>query len=106
MGLDESSLLVRTPSDKVWDPNFDVMLSLTTDTGIGMTPEELNKNLVCLHPAFHCYCPDGFQGTLAKSGTTEFLQKAEASSDTTGTGNLIGAFGLGFYSRWVTAKLD
>lgn len=38
------------------------------------------------------------QGTLAKSGTSEFLARAE-STDTTGTGNLIGAFGLGFYSR-------
>ncbi len=47
-----------------------------------MTAEELTNNL----------------GTLAKSGTTEFLQRAE-SSDATGTGNLIGAFGLGFYSR-------
>ncbi|TCD70817.1 hypothetical protein EIP91_001507 [Steccherinum ochraceum] len=59
-----------------------------TDTGIGMTPEELTKNL---------------QGTLAKSGTTEFLQKAETSTDTTGTGNLIGAFGLGFYSSFLVA---
>ncbi len=49
-----------------------------------MSPEELTANL----------------GTLAKSGTTEFLAKAE-STDTTGTGNLIGAFGLGFYSRCV-----
>ena len=46
-----------------------------------MTPEELKTNL----------------GTLAKSGTSEFLSKAE--SDTAGNGNLIGAFGLGFYSR-------
>ena len=50
-----------------------------------MTAEELMNNL----------------GTLAKSGTSEFLAKAE--SDTTGNGNLIGAFGLGFYSRYVGA---
>ncbi|KAJ3555888.1 hypothetical protein NM688_g2333 [Phlebia brevispora] len=56
------------------------------DTGIGMTPEELTENL----------------GTLAKSGTSEFLAKAE-STDTTGTGNLIGAFGLGFYSSFLVA---
>lgn len=47
-----------------------------TDYGIGMSPEELTANL----------------GTLAKSGTTEFLSKAE-SIDTTGQGNLIGSFG-------------
>ena len=50
-----------------------------------MTPEELTTNL----------------GTLAKSGTSEFLSKAE--SDTSGNGNLIGAFGLGFYSSFLVA---
>ncbi|TDL29384.1 heat shock protein Hsp90 [Rickenella mellea] len=59
---------------------------IIADTGIGMTAEELTNNL----------------GTLAKSGTTEFLQRAE-SSDATGTGNLIGAFGLGFYSSFLVA---
>ncbi|GBE79623.1 Heat shock protein 90 homolog [Sparassis crispa] len=57
-----------------------------TDTGIGMTEEELINNL----------------GTLAKSGTSDFLARAE-STDTTGTGNLIGAFGLGFYSSFLVA---
>ncbi|KAI5123403.1 hypothetical protein M0805_006109 [Coniferiporia weirii] len=56
------------------------------DTGIGMSPEELTANL----------------GTLAKSGTTEFLQKAE-NTDGTNSGNLIGAFGLGFYSSFLVA---
>jgi heat shock protein 90kDa beta len=44
------------------------------DTGIGMTPEEMIQNL----------------GTLAKSGTSEFIAKAESGAD---SGNLIGAFG-------------
>ena len=39
------------------------------------------------------------KGTLAKSGTAEFLAQAEGGSESTATGNLIGAFGLGFYSR-------
>ncbi|KAK0468346.1 Hsp90 protein-domain-containing protein, partial [Desarmillaria tabescens] len=56
------------------------------DTGIGMSPEELKQNL----------------GTLAKSGTSEFLARAE-SQDGTNTGNLIGAFGLGFYSSFLVA---
>ena len=51
-----------------------------------MTPEELTKNL----------------GTLAKSGTSEFLAKAEAdkTSGKEADVNLIGQFGLGFYSRY------
>ncbi|KAI0796792.1 cation-transporting ATPase [Abortiporus biennis] len=57
-----------------------------TDTGIGMTAEELTSHL----------------GTLAKSGTSEFLSKAE-SSDGANTGNLIGAFGVGFYSSFLVA---
>ncbi|KAG6861602.1 hypothetical protein C0995_014509 [Termitomyces sp. Mi166 len=59
-----------------------------SDTGIGMSPEELTTNL----------------GTLAKSGTSEFLAKAEGqTSDGTASGNLIGAFGLGFYSSFLVA---
>jgi heat shock protein 90kDa beta len=42
------------------------------------------------------------QGTLAKSGTSEFLAKAD-SMDSTGAGNLIGAFGVGFYSSFLVA---
>ena len=57
-----------------------------SDTGIGMNPEELTKNL----------------GTLAKSGTSDFLAKAEAdkSQGSDADPNLIGQFGLGFYSRY------
>ncbi|KAG9044265.1 hypothetical protein FS837_008435 [Tulasnella sp. UAMH 9824] len=62
---------------------------IITDTGIGMTPEELTKNL----------------GTLAKSGTSEFLAKAEADKgkDKDAAANLIGQFGLGFYSSFLVA---
>ncbi|EJD01373.1 ribosomal protein S5 domain 2-like protein [Fomitiporia mediterranea MF3/22] len=60
---------------------------IISDTGIGMSPEELTANL----------------GTLAKSGTAEFLQRAE-STDGTNSGNLIGAFGLGFYSSFLVAN--
>ncbi|KAJ3852200.1 Hsp90 protein-domain-containing protein [Lentinula lateritia] len=59
---------------------------IITDTGIGMGPEELTTNL----------------GTLAKSGTSDFLARAEGAEGAA-TGNLIGAFGLGFYSSFLVA---
>lgn len=77
--------------------------NMNLDTGIGMTPEELTVHLVSV-----VFLPMNLtsnrtgQGTLAKSGTSEFLAKAEGS-DGTGSGNLIGAFGLGFYSSFLVA---
>jgi len=58
-----------------------------TDSGIGMTPEELTANL----------------GTLAKSGTSEFINKVDKDDAGGANGNLIGAFGLGFYSSFLVA---
>ncbi|WVR08263.1 hypothetical protein IAU60_005310 [Kwoniella sp. DSM 27419] len=55
------------------------------DTGIGMSKDELAKNL----------------GTIARSGTSEFLKKAEEGQGV--DGNLIGQFGLGFYSCFLVS---
>jgi heat shock protein beta len=66
-----------------------IFFSNLTDSGVGMTKEELQKNL----------------GTIARSGTSEFLSKLDKSNEkTSGTGsNLIGQFGLGFYSSFLVA---
>ncbi|KAI5893308.1 heat shock protein Hsp90 [Schizophyllum commune H4-8] len=84
--LTNKDLQVTEPLNITIVPDLEKKTLTITDTGIGMTADELRDNL----------------GTLAKSGTSEFLAKAE-STDTTGRGNLIGAFGLGFYSSFLVA---
>jgi len=61
-----------------------------TDTGIGMTREDLVKYL----------------GTIAKSQTSEFLnrfQEAQESENKASMNDLIGQFGVGFYSAFLVA---
>ena len=67
-------------------PNKDARTLTISDNGIGMTAEELEKNL----------------GTIAHSGSEEFKT---ANADKQGDAvDIIGRFGVGFYSAFMVAK--
>lgn len=57
-----------------------------SDTGIGMTRDEMILNI----------------GTIAKSGTEEFLKQISENKEV--ANNIIGRFGIGFYSVFMVAK--
>ena len=68
-------------------PNKEDRILIIRDNGIGMTRDELVQNL----------------GTIAHSGSLEYLtklQKADKEDDV----NLIGQFGVGFYSSFMLAE--
>jgi molecular chaperone HtpG len=65
--------------------NKDKNILTLSDSGIGMTEKEITKNI----------------GTIAKSGTADFLKKAAGSKED--SGNIIGKFGVGFYSVFMVA---
>ncbi|MET1074209.1 MAG: molecular chaperone HtpG [Umezawaea sp.] len=57
------------------------------DNGIGMSRDDVVSLI----------------GTIAKSGTAEFLTKLKESKDAAGSQDLIGQFGVGFYSSFMVA---
>jgi len=78
LNIDQSNLRIRISID----PEKGTII--ISDNGIGMTREELKTNL----------------GTIAKSGTAEFIKKLEENDDK----SLIGQFGVGFYSSYLVAE--
>lgn len=77
MTFDKENYYIRIEADK------DSRILKVRDTGIGMTKEELENNL----------------GTIAKSGSLEFKSTIEQKDDV----NIIGQFGVGFYSSFMVA---
>ncbi len=67
------------------DVNKDANTITITDNGIGMTEAEVNKNI----------------GTIANSGTKKFLKNLDEKQAQ--DSNLIGQFGVGFYSSFIVA---
>ena len=82
--------------EKIIDPDLDFEIHITLnkdektfiiqDSGIGMTADDIVKNI----------------GTIARSGTSEFIKQLK--EDNKENINLIGRFGIGFYSVFMAAK--
>jgi len=88
LSLTDKAVLDSTPdmSIKIKCDKDNHVLSIT-DTGIGMTKKDLITNL----------------GTIAKSGTADFMGKLQEASDAQQMNDLIGQFGVGFYSAFLVA---
>jgi len=88
LSLTDSKVLSATPEQTIRikaDKENNVLH--ITDTGIGMTKNDLVANL----------------GTIAKSGTADFLNKMQGSETSQEANDLIGQFGVGFYSAFLVA---
>lgn len=79
VGLDRSDFKITINADK------DNRILTITDNGIGMDKDDLENNL----------------GTIASSGSYKFKQDMEEKQDDI---DIIGQFGVGFYSAFMVAK--
>ncbi len=82
--MSENTGITRSDMAIKLEVNKDDRKLIITDNGIGMTKEELENNL----------------GTIAKSGSLAFKNENEKTDDV----NIIGQFGVGFYSAFMVAK--
>ena len=91
-GLSDAALYENDPELKIWISVDKENRTVTIrDNGIGMSREEVVSNL----------------GTIAKSGTRAFKEKISGNKNGNGEqkndSQLIGQFGVGFYSAYVVA---
>ncbi len=83
---------------EVFDPDAELKIQITadddnklitiSDTGVGMSQDELVKNL----------------GTIAQSGARAFLEAAKEGENQKALVDVIGQFGVGFYSVFMVAE--
>ena len=86
--LTNSEVANDAPLEITLEPNEADNVLVIRDNGIGMTRDELIKNL----------------GTIAHSGSLEFLKSATQSAPESANNlSLIGQFGVGFYSAFMLA---
>ncbi|MBR2832159.1 MAG: molecular chaperone HtpG [Oscillospiraceae bacterium] len=78
VGMDRDDFRITVKADK------EARTITVSDNGVGMTEEELDKNL----------------GVIAKSGSFQFKSEMEDKGDT----DIIGQFGVGFYSAFMVAS--
>ena len=83
-GLTDKTQAAESPYRIQLVPNREAGTLSVSDNGVGMTAEEVERNL----------------GTVASSGTKRFLQ---AMKDKAGAPELIGQFGVGFYAAFMVA---
>ncbi|MEJ2055523.1 MAG: molecular chaperone HtpG, partial [Calditrichaceae bacterium] len=87
-----------TRGTEVADKNLDLEINIKldkdkkllsiSDTGIGMTRDEIIRNI----------------GTIAKSGSADFLKQLAKDAENKDVSNIIGKFGVGFYSVFMVAE--
>ena len=84
LSLTDDSVDVKRGDFKITvTPDKEARTLTVSDNGIGMTEEELEKNL----------------GVIAKSGSLQFKEEMEKAKDV----DIIGQFGVGFYSAFMVA---
>ncbi|MBW2693916.1 MAG: molecular chaperone HtpG [Deltaproteobacteria bacterium] len=87
-GLTDSELLPEEPFAVNIHVDPEARVLSVSDNGIGMSREEVAQNI----------------GTIAKSGTSEFLSSLSKSADPAISPELIGQFGVGFYASFMVAE--